>query len=530
VIAHRRLRAPREDRAVLVAPSPEETARLLAGPCSLDSTDLPIAGKPLRLLRAEARRAVLAAAQGYLEEAGQPAAVANPHRVLTAGHQPEIFHPGVWVKNFALHGLARARGLTPLNLVVDNDAVKATALALPCWPGGGPPHPERIQLEKVSFDRQSAEAPYEEQAVAEEERFAHLPEHAAHCTAAWPFTPLLETYWAAVRQHARRTPLLGERLAAGRRDLERRWGCANLEVPVSRVCDTEPFAWFAAHLFADVNRFHATYNDAVHDYRRVHGLRSRNHPVPDLAADGAWREVPLWAWRAGQRRRGRLLVRPAPGGFELRSDGESWPTLPADPAALAAQWRTLRGHGFKLRSRALLTTLFTRLCVADLFLHGIGGGKYDELTDEIVRRFFGIEPPPFAVLSATLLLPLATFPATESRHRDLARELRDLRWNPQRHLVGVDGPGGELLGAKRAVLAELQAGGHVGRERHRLLRRLTDELEPHVRGEEEAVARHLADVDAELRANAILQRRDYAFCLYPEALLRGFCEQFLRWE
>ena len=31
--------------------------------------------------------------------------------------------------------------------------------------------------------------------------------------------------------------------------------------------------------------------------------------------------------------------------------------------------------------------------LSDLFIHGIGGAKYDELTDEIIRRFFGIEPP-----------------------------------------------------------------------------------------------------------------------------------------
>ena len=46
---------------------------------------------------------------------------ASADSLLLAGHQPELFHPGVWVKNFALNGLARRHGATPLNLVVDND-------------------------------------------------------------------------------------------------------------------------------------------------------------------------------------------------------------------------------------------------------------------------------------------------------------------------------------------------------------------------------------------------------------------------
>ena len=48
-----------------------------------------------------------------------------------AGHQPELFHPGVWVKNFALTGVAGRIGAIPFNLVVDNDAVKSTSIHFP---------------------------------------------------------------------------------------------------------------------------------------------------------------------------------------------------------------------------------------------------------------------------------------------------------------------------------------------------------------------------------------------------------------
>src|SRR5439155_1393714 len=76
--------------------------------------------------------------------------------------------------------------------------------------------------------------------------------------------------------------------------------------------------------------------------------------------------------------------------------------------------------------------------LADLFIHGIGGAKYDELTDEIARRFYGCEPPRYLILSATLLLPLRAFPARPAEGQHLARELRDLHYNPQRHLDGVE--------------------------------------------------------------------------------------------
>ena len=56
--------------------------------------------------------------------------------------------------------------------------------------------------------------------------------------------------------------------------------------------------------------------------------------------------------------------------------------------------------------------MYARLFLADLFIHGIGGAKYDELTDELMRRFFKIEPPEFLTLTGTLLLPFPRAAAT----------------------------------------------------------------------------------------------------------------------
>src|SRR5207244_4838580 len=142
--------------------------------------------------------------------------------------------------------------------------------------------------------------------------------------------------------------------------------------------------------------------------------------------------------RAGSTERKRLWARRTERALALRADAEPLPELPAaanhDPTALVHAWQRLERHGFKIRSRALTNTLFARLFLVDLFIHGIGGGKYDELTDEIARRFYGYAPPPYLVLSATLLLPLPTLPARSAACQGLARELRDLYYNTPGHL------------------------------------------------------------------------------------------------
>src|SRR6185503_13399807 len=51
--------------------------------------------------------------------------------------------------------------------------------------------------------------------------------------------------------------------------------------------------------------------------------------------------------------------------------------------------------------------MFFRLMLADQFVHGIGGGRYDQVTDDVISRFFEIDPPRFAVTTATLYFPAA---------------------------------------------------------------------------------------------------------------------------
>ncbi len=486
----------------------------------------PLLGQAWATLCRQARQATVAAARRYLQDRGEPVPVYGATNLLMAGHQPDLFHPGVWVKNFALSGLARLHSATPVNLVVDNDIAKGNGVRVPVL---GAEH-----AVTVPFDTWSGEVPYEERVVRDETYFAAFPDRVAPLVHHWGFAPLLPTYWAEVCRQTERTALLGERLAAARRALERAWGCHNLEVPVSVLCQSEPFAWFACHLLRHVARFHGVYNACVQEYRRRYGIRSRNHPVPDLASEGAWRELPLWGWRSGQSQRGRLLARLTESAIELRVGSEVWPSLPLspgdDPSNLIQAWQDLERRGFKVRSRALTNTLYARLFLADLFLHGIGGGKYDELTDEIIRRFYGFEPPGYLVLSATLLLPLPTFPTSPHDRQRLARQLRDLRYNPQRHLeagVGSKPEVAAIVARKQAWVARQPTDAAERRQRFRILRELTEQLRPYVADRERTVAAALAQAEQQLQRNAVVQRRDYAFCLYPEAILRPFCSQFL---
>src|SRR5204863_8134293 len=98
------------------------------------------------------------------------------------------------------------------------------------------------------------------------------------------------------------------------------------------------------------------------------------------------------------------------------------------------QLAAAESRGIKLRPRALITTMYARLVLSDLFIHGIGGAKYDELTDFIIRRFFGIEPPAYVTATATFRLPIERPNVSLDDVRQNARRIRELRYRPESFL------------------------------------------------------------------------------------------------
>lgn len=534
------IRAPREHGAIFAQPPLSDVGKLIAANArGFDDA--------WQAARAVARQETLAAAAHYLREGGESAPEVTGTSFLLAGHQPELFHPGVWVKNFALHGLAERHHLTPLNLVIDTDTAKSSALLVPVLsthpisdspPGWSddpfapmPPvqRPDHAlaHLARVPFDDWKGDIPYEERAVVNEELFRAFAERVQEIGHGWPFQPMLAQFWSEVQHQAARTQLLGERFAAARRAFERRWGCTNFEVPMSRLCGTASFARFAFGILHDLERFHAAHNNALHDYRVRHGISSRNRPVAELAREQDWLEAPLWAWQCGGAKRHRLFVRFKEDEFELRVGGEHWPSLPANAEGFTVAWRKLTAEGFKIRSRALTTTMFARLYLGDLFIHGIGGAKYDELNDEIIRRFYGVEPPRYLTLSATLLLPFQRFHVDAPQVAQLTAQRRDLWYTPARHVQATRSDVRQLLEARNDWLKHDQTTKTARGTRYHALRKNNHQLRLTIREQWGRVTRQLIEAEQQLEANAVLSRRDFAFCLHPEETLRRFCQQFL---
>ncbi len=573
-IAYRRLRAPSENRAMLIEPAGAALDELIAKNAELrdgwlgssaaspqNATDCGLAaldpnhpshqnasregptydfqGRTLDKLSAEARRQLLIDARHWTREYcdvdlptgddSQTGESTTP--IFLAGHQPQLFHPGVWLKNFFLDGLARRRRAVAVNLIIDNDAVKQTSLRVPCG------SIERPRLETTPFDRPTPGVPYELCRIADREAFDSFGRRATEQIAPLVGDPLLTSYWpAAVRQAAAGHPI-GACLARSRHALEVQWGLRTLELPQSRVCDLRPFYWFTAHLLAQLPRFHAAHNKAVRDYRRVHRIRSRAHPFPELEADGEWLEAPFWVYSDAAPQRRRLFVRRRNRSIVLGDRDAAEFDLPlhavADAHRTVERLGELRRRGVRIRSRALTTTLFARLLLGDLFVHGIGGAKYDQVTDALIERFFGLAPPGFATVSGTLHLPISGRPRETEPPGELRQQLWRLTHHPEQFFNGAGHETAELAGELDALIAEKQRWIETpqtpqnAQVRCRAIRQINAALQPWVRPQREGLDRRLQTAFSARQADAVLRSREYGFCLYPVATLRRFFARVL---
>jgi hypothetical protein len=355
----------------------------------------------------------------------------NERPLLATGHQAELYHPGVWVKDALMHAAAAKLGGQAYHFAVDTDHPKHLHIR---WPGASQPITDDPAIAGAAWcGLLAAPTP------------AHLEMLEQQCGAAQSqrtFHTMLGDVLASMRRFVLDWPGLATALTNAQHALDWELGLRHHAMMLSPMLASEPYLTFVYHVLANAPRFAGDYNAALGEYRAEAGIKSSTRPMPDLQVTADAIEVPFWLDDVASGTRRRAEVKQVAGDRWALEDFAFDPALDGETAARQlASW--LRQHQLSLSPRALTLTLFLRLFVTDLFVHGIGGGRYDQVTDRLIARHFKLAPPVFAVTTATLY-----FPGAVGRSRVcvscLAQEGHRLRH--------------ELLGEKkRGILSQIEA-------------------------------------------------------------------------
>lgn len=448
--------------------------------------------------------------------------------IVMGGHQPELFHPGVWLKNFVLDAYAQTVGGTAINLVVDTDRCSRWSVGVPVGT------PAEAHLDTIAFDAPCGEMAWEERGVVDPDQFASFG--ARVCDALQPIVPdpIIRSWWPRVVERASASHRLGLAIAQARHGLEREWGLETLELPVSELMRLPTVMVLSGWLLTQTRRLHEIYNDALARYRREHRTRGRGRPMPSLAehpgrdGEGTWFEIPWWIWSKDDPRRRRVFALTNTAGNLLLSDMETLRVeLPISPDTSPAKWvdalSRLDEHELRLRPRAIMTTLIARLLVADVFVHGIGGAVYDEITDAVVVGLTGCEPPRHAVVSGTLRLPSDLSANPEAELADIHRQLRDIEFHPERYLAAVAADGAaHALAQEKWRWIETHPTRALAKRRCQGIRTANDSLADYTKPLREKLLDRVGPLARAARAQSLLESREYPWCFFSEDQLRRF--------
>lgn len=522
---YRQYQVPDEDLGRLVSPEINEIQAGLGRPSEIGRyTPLEFCGKPLDQVRQQAREEVVRLALEHVRKYSNvpdisPEQIAARPIVLS-GHQPELFHAGVWFKNFLLGKLVDHSQAISVNFLVDNDLCRSTAIRVPTQRDNGVFHSEL-----VPFDVGRNSIPWELRGLESKEVWKQFPALVQSKLAHTNAPPLLQEFWPRATKAVQQSGRIGLALAQARHLLELEVGLKTLEVPLSQLVSTRAFARFSIQLLSELPRFQEIYNKQRDRYRAAHRIRNSAHPVPELEQSHGWFEAPWWVYRIEAPKRQPLWVRLQDDQLIL-SDRQGWQEtiegrLDCDNAA--TQWLEILAEGACIRPRALLTTMYLRLFVGDLFVHGIGGGKYDQLTDGILNEFFDVEPPPMAVATATLKLPLADA-ADASQAADLNESMRhqrqrlwDLRYHADR-ILSEDPKADQLRRHKLQLLENIPPRGEKWKW-HQEISSVNRQLSQLTTQHSEAAHLKIASLNEQLKQQHVLHSREYSFCLFPRSYI-----------
>ena len=404
------LTTPPNHGDVLVMPSPREWASSArAHGTALRRADRVLAGSTLSDWRRRTREAIVGSDDAL---------------VIVLGHQPDFIHPGVWAKHIVAARAAEAVDGIALDLIVDSDSVKRSHLAIPSLKG------ERVTVEPVRFADVAPGFAYEQIERQTPERIARFARSTRDAMGSAYTGSQMPRFLDALASRVDARDWVDQYVGA-RQAIEAGFGIAIQERRISELWCSP----LVLDMLQHACEFATAYNRALASYRVANGIRGTHRPMPDLVRDDVRCELPLWAHDPQGVRR-RLFV--AEEGSSLRLlagqreigvlDGRCLHSCEDLEAAFAEL------GGWQLRPRALALTIWARLLLADLFVHGIGGAKYDRISDAIMADYYGLTPPRMACVSATLHMDIPPGTAMAETVRRCRHAVRDVQWNPQRHV------------------------------------------------------------------------------------------------
>ena len=332
-------------------------------------------------------------------------------KIIMSGHQPNFLHPGILFKDILASKIAKETGATVLHLIVDTDQV-GMEFVLPVSDG------THAHLERYLFHKREHNV-YKYVKTTEDDRkkLVEIREKISSDNCFLPkdkkseFLALMDT----IIEKSRSTEFFYQLTEIFRNHFIAANAPEIIDIHLSDLTETECFRVFVEKIRERHTEFKNIFNAKLAEYRQKHNISNKAQPIPDLKDN----EMPFWILdKEGKR-------------LHMYTDSDNKNIIP----------------------RAITLTMFLRLFVSDLFIHGTGGGRYEAVSHETVKDFFKIQGAPWFVASLTMnLLPDKCFQIQFPTKREILDMERNFQFSPELFCEADN----ELLAQKTELIRKLE--------------------------------------------------------------------------
>ena len=379
--------------------------------------------------------------------------------VVAAGHQTECWHAGILAKTLWAQALAVREGAQAVHLVVDQDAFDGMPIE---WPWRRPDGWWGVRGHRFATGGAACGA----QVVAFRPRAIECGEGVPASVA-----QALCQLQAGLERARTGAPDAAMQGAKALLNLAQRWVPEPAIVRATDLMRTALARQLLERMVRDPDACVEAFNAALALAPRAARL---------LRGRGAHAELPVWLLSSGgERRRGE-----AHEVADALARGE--PVLP----------------------RAFLMSAIARTALAERFVHGLGGGVYERVTDAWMQTWVGWTPPPHDVASATVRMDLPM----PSREREASMPFRRAWCDPPLLASGGRGPSPQRRRSLEAIAA-LPHGDTRRREAYRALVAERNEARLRMGGELETLRTAEIEAAAARISRELAARRTWCFML-----------------
>jgi hypothetical protein len=322
----------------------------------------------------------------------------NTADIIATGHQPNWHHCGILAKNIITDRFARQTDGTAIHLVLDHD-ICDTSMMLPEYVGDG-----SLRFKAIPLEQKQQDVPLEFRPVPLKEQLIILIESVLRIENSF-CSEIGRQNLHSIIEMAQSCTGIADFITRLQAYLNQALGLEIFYLPVSLMSQSDCFTDFVCPIICNAAGFVKSYNQAILNQREFHKLRPNQtvRPLKINDCNNAF-ELPFWlVSNTGER--ASLYVSVNGKTLHVGTEHSVAGTIDLSGDKKQQLLEILEESKCVIRPKAVTLTLFVRMYLTDWFVHGIGAGNYEYITDHLISHYYKIPGLNYGIATATMILP-----------------------------------------------------------------------------------------------------------------------------